>query len=266
MFDCHTHSTYSPDSIAKIEDSCYAAIKNNLSGIIFTDHYELDLKGTDYIFNFDFKKRSQELENLKKLFENKLKILEGLEVGFQPHVKEELSKTIKNHNFDFIIASIHSVNKEFVSNVKYYENRTKQEAFKKYLEEVYKSVKEFDDFDVVGHIGYVRRYGNLTDRSMLFKDYSEILTAILKEVIKKNKGIEINSSGYRDILGTPVPDYDIITEYKKLGGQIITLGSDSHNHKTIGHSFKIIKNRLKDLDFKYIAHFEKREAKFIKIN
>ncbi|KKP24848.1 MAG: Histidinol phosphate phosphatase HisJ family [candidate division TM6 bacterium GW2011_GWF2_28_16] len=265
MFDCHTHSTYSPDSIATMFDACKIALQNNLSGIIFTDHYELDLKGANYVFNFDVKKRSQEINNLNLNFKNNFKILEGLEVGFQPHIKQELSNIIKSHDFDFIIASIHSVEKEFISNGQYYQNRTKQEAFNKYLEEIYKSVTQFNDYDVVGHIGYVRRYGNLQDRSMHFKDYPEILNAILKEVIKNNKGIEINSSGYRDILQTPVPNYDIITKYKKLGGQIITLGSDSHKAQTIGHSFDIIKDNLKNLGFKYIAHYEKREPKFTKI-
>lgn len=265
MFDSHTHSTYSPDSIAYMQDACNTAIQNNLSGIIFTDHYELDLKDHDYVFNFDFKKRAQEINNLKLNFKNNFKILEGLEVGFQPHIKQELSSIIQSHDFDFIINSIHSVNKEFVSSGQYYKNRTKQEAFNKYLQQVYKSVTEFDDYDVIGHIGYVRRYGNLSDRSMHFNDYQEILNAILKEIIKNNKGIEINSSGYRDILQTPIPNYDIISEYKNLGGQIITLGSDSHNANTIGHSFDIIKNKLKDLGFKYIAHYEKREPKFTKI-
>ncbi len=265
MFDCHTHSTYSPDSIAKIEDACNTAIKNNLSGIILTDHYEIDLIGSSYIFNPDFAKRKQDIENIEHKFKNKLKILEGVEIGFQPHIKDDLIKIIQKNNFDFVIASIHSVQKEFISNGKYYENKTNQEIYSNYLQEIYKSVTEFNDFDVVGHIGYVRRYGNLTDRNMNFKDYPEIINAILKEVIKKNKGIEINSSGYRDILQTPIPNYDIVTEYKKLGGEIITLGSDSHSHETIGHSFEIVKNRLKDLGFKYIAHFEKREPKFTKI-
>jgi len=264
MFDCHVHSNFSPDSQITLETGCQIAARKNLLGLIFTDHYEIDWAGKEN-FYFDIKERSKKLEQIKEKYASKLKVLKGLEVGFQQHITKELEKVIINSDSDFIIMSVHSIDKTDASLEDYYLDKTQNHAYEKYLKEVYKSVCNFQDYDVVGHIGYVRRYGNYNNSDLKYIDYKDILDSILKKVISSGKGIEINSSGYRQNLGSPIPDFDIVKRYKELGGEIITLGSDSHTPKTISHSFDLIIKKLKDLGFEKIACFEKRDPKFIKI-
>ncbi|MBD3232073.1 histidinol-phosphatase HisJ family protein [Candidatus Dependentiae bacterium] len=195
----------------------------------------------------------------------KIKILKGLEAGFQPHITEELSKNINSFAFDFVINSVHVIDKIHAGEDEYFSSKTQHKAYKIYLEEVYVSVCKFKNYDVIGHIGFVRRYGNFLDRSMKFSEYKEVLDEILKQVVKDDKGIEINSSGYRGVLKTPIPDYDIVNRYIQLGGEIITLGSDSHVTGTNASNFNFVKEKLKDLNFKYTAYFENRKPKFIKL-
>ena len=51
---------------------------------------------------------------------------------------------------------------------------------------------------------------------------------ILKTVIADGKGIEVNTSSYRYGLSDLTPSRDILKLYWELGGQILTIGSDSH--------------------------------------
>ena len=114
----------------------------------------------------------------------------------------------------------------------FYEGKTKEQVYRRYLEEIYTIIRSFNDFDVLGHLGYIRRYVPYDIKAMPFKNYDDIIEAILKWLIEHGKGIEINLSGYTYRLGSAIPEADIVKRYKELGGEIITLGSDAHEPST----------------------------------
>ena len=72
-----------------------------------------------------------------------------------------------------------------------------------------------------------------------------------------HKGIEINTSCYRYGLKDLTPSVEILKLYKKLGGDIITIGSDGHDVDQYGFKIQETKQILKDLGFKYIYTFDK---------
>jgi histidinol-phosphatase (PHP family) len=88
---------------------------------------------------------------------------------------------------------------------------------------------------------------------------------ILKAVIQKGKGIEVNTAGYAYNLNSPHPGFDILKRYKELGGTILTLGSDAHTPQIIGGKFPFVLQKLVSLGFEHITYFEKRKPIFIKI-
>lgn len=265
MYDSHVHSSFSGDSKMSATSACEAAIKLGLQGLAFTDHLDLDYPDFDETFNIDFTEYSSFMDNLKLKYKNKLKVLKGIEVGFQPKVILTTKKILDDFAFDFVIGSVHIIDGMDPYNNSFFIGKTKEQAFRRYLEEIYSSVREFPYFDVIGHIGYVRRYGSFDDRSLRYVDYSDLIDSILKKAISIGIGIEANSSGIRGNLGTPIPDYDIIKRYRELGGDIICIGSDAHYVAHIGHSLKEISERLKELGFKYTTHFENRKPIYSKI-
>ncbi|KNY26249.1 histidinol-phosphatase HisJ family protein [Pseudobacteroides cellulosolvens] len=265
MFDSHVHSLFSGDSEMDLNIACNTSIEKGLAGIAFTDHLDIDYPNFDVNFLIDFEKYSNMMDELKSQFFSRLQVLKGIEVGIQPHVTEKTDEVIKKYDFDFVIASIHVIGGIDPYYGEYFKgNPDKKTAFSRYLSEILYSVENFDNFDVIGHIGYIRRYCNYDDKSLKYDDYCDVLDSILKGVIKKGKGIEVNTSGYRT-LGTPIPDLDIIKRYRELGGEIITTGSDAHAPEHIAYNFSTIKKALSDIGFNYIAHFENRKPLFEKI-
>ena len=77
-------------------------------------------------------------------------------------------------------------------------------------------------------------------------------------LIRRNKGIEINTSGYRTSLEDAMPSENIVRWYKEQGGKIITVGSDGHSARStclnIGRGYNICNN----LGFQTTAKFQKR--------
>lgn len=266
MFDSHVHSSFSGDSEMPAETACDTAIRLGLEGIAFTDHLDIDYPDFDVSFLIDFEQYTSVMDGIKSRFDSRLKVLKGVEVGIQPHVIEETDETVKKHDFDFVIASIHIIDRLDPYCGEYFKNKTsKHHAFMRYLEEILLSVTRFDNFDVVGHIGYIRRYCSYEDRTLRYADYSDIVDSILKTAISKDKGIEVNTSGFRGDLNSPIPDFDIITRYRELGGEILTMGSDAHAPGHIALNFPYVKDMLKSIGFKYLTHFEKRVPVFDKI-
>ena len=79
----------------------------------------------------------------------------------------------------------------------------------------------------------------------------------VKLAIKKDKGIEVNTSCYRYHLKDLTPSHDILNLYKDLGGEILTVGSDSHEESHLGFKIKDTYAELSRLGFKYFYTFDK---------
>jgi histidinol-phosphatase (PHP family) len=265
IIDCHTHSSFSIDSEMPAVDGGQSAINAGLGGLIFTDHLDIDYPNPAYDFSFDFAARSKFLDKLRQDFAGKVKILKGLELGFQPQIVQAASKVVKSYDFDFVLCSVHVVDKIDLCHKSFQSGRTKEQAYRRYLQAIYESVDKFDDFDVVGHIGYLCRYVSYQDKSLNYVDYSDILDMIFKRVIEKGKGIEVNTAGYFYKLGFTHPGFDSIKRYRELGGQIITIGSDAHDAGRVGADFSRVLTQLADIGFKYVTYFENRKPVFVKI-
>ncbi|HHV28896.1 histidinol-phosphatase HisJ family protein [Acetivibrio mesophilus] len=265
MYDCHVHSSFSGDSNMDAEIAINTAEKFGLEGISFTDHLDIDYPDYDDVFTIDFDKYSEVMDRLKRDYSAKIRVFKGIEVGIQPHVIEESNDIVKKYDFDIVIGSIHIVDKTDLHNGDFCRNKTKNEAYLRYLETVLECINLFDNFDILGHIDLIRRYGCYDDRTLKLSDFGDWIDAILKALISNGKGIEVNTSGFRYNLNSPMPDYEIIKRYRELNGEIICTSSDAHTPEYIGYKFDYVKELLLKAGFRYTAHFENRKPVFTPI-
>ncbi len=265
MYDNHIHSTFSTDSEMVAEAACRRAIEIGLTGLVFTDHVDYDYPGFDSSFLIDFKEYFQAFEALKESWKESLNILIGVELGYQPHVLNLIQDILSENSFDFVINSVHIIDRLDPYTKTFFRGRSQQDAYERYLKEILVSVNAYDNYDVIGHIGYVARYGDFEDKPLRYLDYRDIIDEILKTVISKGKGIELNTSGIRSDLNQPIPGYDVFSRYYELGGRLVTVGSDSHSAMHLGHSFPEALEKLRNIGFRYVAHFEKRKPVYEKI-
>ena len=81
---------------------------------------------------------------------------------------------------------------------------------------------------------------------------------ILHTIIPKGIGIECNTNRGN----TPLPDADVLTLYRQLGGEIITLGSDAHAAEHLGCAIEARQELLRQCGFRYFAVFDRMEPTF----
>ena len=127
---------------------------------------------------------------------------------------------------DFVIASQHVVRGRDPYMGGFFDNRTNKEAYGEYLQEMLFCLRQFHRYSVVGHIGYPCKYCPRAEKNIRYEDHADVLDAILMQVIADGKGLEVNTVS-QGITGEDMPAKGILKRYRELGGEILTIGSDS---------------------------------------
>ncbi len=264
LYDNHNHSQYSFDGWrTTLESSARKAAEKGLAGICFTDH--CDFASPEMGFEdplkevFDIKAQQKEIDRVSGVIPE-IKILRGIEIGVNSKCREELAGILAAHDFDQVIASVHYLDGMDPFRGEYYIGKHWKEAYSYYLELLWEEMRWLGDrFDIMGHYDYVTRYAPFPQTSILYRDFQDWLDPMLKFLAENGKALEINTKTYQDFNGrTPVLDPDILKRYKEVGGEIISLGSDSHYAEHVGLNFRHHAEYLKSLGFRYTAHYENR--------
>lgn len=267
--DCHLHSSFSGDSDANMEDIVKSAIDKGLTHICFTEHQDFEYVVNDDIpegyFEFNTDQALYDLLKLKEKYRSQITINFGVELGMQEHLARKNAIYAKSHDFDFIIASSHLVGGKDPYYKECFEGRDEKDVYHDYFKSEYECIKTFRAFDVYGHLDYIFRYGPNKNAGISFDEYKEDIDKILELLIENEKGIEVNSAGYSHGLNAPNPCKDILLEYKRLGGEIITIGSDAHKAEDVARDYDKVEELLKDCGFKYYSVFDGRMPEHFKL-
>ncbi|MCM3740494.1 histidinol-phosphatase HisJ family protein [Oceanobacillus luteolus] len=258
MFDYHMHSNFSADCETPMEKTVERAIELGLKEICFTDHIDYDYPDKDWIFEFDLKDYDKKIKEVQERYRNQIRIKKGVEIGLQPHILQRYEDMMEQEQFDFVICSLHATEKKDLHFGEFFEGKTVDEAYEIYYTELLTCVRDFKEFSVLGHLDLVKRYTKEKSKN----NFHHIIKEIFAEIIPAGKGIEVNTSGYRYGLESGMPSLDILKLYKDCGGEIITLGSDSHVVDTLAVEFPLAIAHLKEAGFKYICTFTDGKPEF----
>ncbi len=270
--DYHIHTNYSDDSTHKMEDVIKDAIDLGLEEICFTDHVDYGIKidhdqielsqKENPILNVDYPRYFQEIAKLKAKYNNQITIKSGLEFGIQSHTIGDFEKLYESYEMDFVILSIHQVDDLEFWDYAFQKGKNLEEYTIAYYQEMLSVVSQFNNYSVLGHLDMIVRY---SEGKLPFEKIEGIITKILKIVIARGKGIEINTSSSRYGVDDLTPSRDILRLYKQLGGKIITVGSDSHKRSHLGSGIEQALEQLKAMGFKSYCTFESMTPIFHKI-
>ena len=262
--DFHVHTGFSSDSQTEPKEMIGKAIALGLETICFTDHFDKDYPdygdGCDFILDTD--KYFPKIRELQAAYEDRIQIRIGAELGLQPHLGAFYHEYVKKYPFDCVIGSTHIVDGEDPHYGKLFEGRTESEGYRHFFEGILHNLQNNSDYDVVGHIDYVVRYGKNRAENYSYKKYADVLDEILRHVVEQGKGIEFNTAGFKYGLDFGHPHPDILKRYRELGGEIITIGSDGHKPEHIAYDFHRVSDILKACGFKNYTEFKQRKPIF----
>ncbi len=264
--DYHIHTLYSPDSTMDPEEAVRAAIASGVTEICFTEHMDLGHHMEMYDRVPDFAGMEETISGLREKYPE-IAIGKGIEVGYIPETAEQTAEVLTGQNFDYVLLSTHCVAGMDCGVPESKRGQDKLTAYQRYLETVYESVTDdrlTEYYDCVSHIGYIAKGLHYEDNTFPYEMFPELFDKILLEIIKRGKGIEVNTSGI-DRGGHVLPHLSIIRRYRELGGQMITIGSDAHKVQNVGAYIKDAVEIIANAGFEEITLFHNRVPSFVGI-
>ena len=256
--DYHVHSNYSDDSNTPMERQIKRAIEIGLDEICFTDHVDYGVRYDD----IDYPRYFGEIDGLWEKYAGKIVIRSGLECGVQVHTITQYESLCETYSgdLDFVLLSIHQVNNICFWNQEYQRGKTQDEYNMGYYEELLRVVRGYEDYSVLAHLDLMVRYDMAG--AYPFGKAKDIIAEILTETINHGKGIEMNTASWRYGLNDTQPCREILRLYHDLGGEILTLGSDSHSPEYICDHMSEAREILRGIGFKNFCTFEGMRPSF----
>ncbi|MBO4678507.1 MAG: histidinol-phosphatase HisJ family protein [Lachnospiraceae bacterium] len=270
LADQHMHSSFSADSKAPLRDMVESAISKGLTHINITEHNDFDSPASEMFpegaWDLNVDSYLYELLRLREEFKDKITIGFGIELGLQECCFRKNAVLSRSHEFDFVIGSIHMVGGVDTYDPKFFEGRSVKEAVTEYYETMLRNLKQFTNYDVLGHMDYISRTVPGGESAYNSMDYKNFTDEVINILLENEKGIEINTSAvYKRGMSQPNPCYDIVKAYKEKGGEIITVGSDAHKPENIAGAFDVAEKILADCGFKYYSVFKDRIPTYVKL-
>ena len=261
MYDFHMHSRVSFDGHDTGAALAQAALAAGLKEICFTDHLDYDPLDKMGKLDFDTEEYNAEYDNLEV---PGLIIRRGMEFGMTADNRAQFRQDLQRRKFDFVLGSVHFVDDLDVYYEDYWAGKSIFQAERRYLEATLDCVKLHDDFDVLAHLTYIAKtHCHPAPRPVSYRDHRELIDEILRVLVQKGKGMEINTSGV-DRCGDFLPGEEFFRRFKELGGEIVTIGSDAHNTQRVGQYSDRACQMMKDI-FGYVCTFEGRKPIFHKL-
>ncbi len=212
LADTHVHSIYSYDGQMRLETGIKRGIELGLKYIAFTEHVEFDQISLKQFLN-RFACYSEEIDILQDKYPN-IKLIKGLEISNPERHLEEF-EIINTLDLDYILGSNHILPRE-----------NTKEGILTYYKRILEIVKN-GGIDALAHLDYIkRRYSDSFVPDEIFQE-------IFRYLIDYKIALEINTSALRRKGIGSFPSSDKLELYKKLGGTLVTIGSDAHRIEEI---------------------------------
>ena len=264
----HLHNQYSSDGRGSTEEVCERAFDLGFEEICFTNHAEALADDSEWVLDLvearqRFELLQHEIERLQPEYPD-MRILLGAEFEYRPEWVETLDALIDSVDFDMIIGSVHIVDGDQVSGGvsagRYFKDRDIAEAYGLYFEMLSEMV-DWGGFDVVGHFDLVKRFGVKHYGPYDVKMFESQIRTILKKIVEKGLGIEVNTSGVVQAPAEPYPGLDVLALAKEAHVATVTIGTDTHVPTSFEQGLDVGLRTLRQAGFSEITLFSHRIRK-----
>lgn len=262
--DYHLHTLHSMDGVQSMDECCRTMSEKGVQEICLTEHIEIGHPTADIPPIWEV--WMQEIAICRQKYPM-LTIRTGVEIGDHPKYREQIKTYVDELPLDFRLLSLHLINgHDPYDGMEGFEGMTWQEAYRAYAEAKLESISHWTDYDSVAHIGYIAKYSPFRDeiRPLRYQDAPDIFDELLKTIIRQDKCLEVNTSGY-EATGDTLPHSTILQRYIQLGGENFTFGSDSHNTERNYKDIERAKDAVRSMGGKYQASFNGRKRTLYRI-
>lgn len=269
-FDSHVHSNNSPDaSPDTVEMLARSAMEKGLRGLCVTDHCDVNCYD-QWKCGECMAGSVKDIAAAKEQFcSDRFFLGMGIELGQPIQALDKVAEALAMGPYDFVLGSLH--NGDQYQDYHFIDFRTSPldpwEVTRNYYDTMVRTA-QWGQFDVLAHLTLPMRYVKGRDGVEDFNlaPYDEMIQETLRILAQSGKGIEINTSGLRQQIGEAMPTLPYLKRFRQLGGEIVTIGSDSHNARDIAAGFDTAAQMLREAGFGHFAFFKERKPVMVPLD
>ena len=247
--DNHVHSQWSWDAdLGDMDTTCRRAVELGLPSIAFTEHTDW-VRGPEGVFDvagyFDC------IERCRSAYPG-LRILTGVELG-EPHRYPQEASALLSAGFERVLASVHCVDwrgsPTDASESGFLSASNVDRVFRLYLKEVFALLTSDQDFEVLAHLDYPKRYwpaDTLYDEAT----YEDEFRLVLRAAAARGVAIEVNTTRGREPSRFLCPGPRVLRWWREEGGEAISFGSDAHSPEHLATGFTLAREVATAAGFK----------------
>lgn len=222
LYNLHTHTFRCNHATG--EDKAYVeyAIQSGVKVLGFSDHCPQFFKKPNYYSHFRMRpifaeKYAQSVRDLAEEYKDDIKILLGFETEYYPETYDELIKTIRDLDTDYLILGEHLIGNEYDEEQFYTGERGGDDYLKKYTDQVIEGLEK-GVFTYLCHPDLVNHKGSE-------EVYIKEMTRLCEKAKELNIPLEYNMLG--KYYGRNYPNKVFWNIAKKVGNTAV-IGFDAH--------------------------------------
>lgn len=266
LVDYHCHTAFSKDCDYPMEDQIRAAITAGVREIAFTEHEDYNPEDFTSFF-FDHPAYWNAIRAFRRVYGNRITIRAGIEISEPHRYPQATQEILQAYPWDFVLGSLHWLEGKYNTFLPSFFSAfgNWRESFRRYFVEMQTLAAE-GDYDILSHIDYPARYGYAAfGENYDIAEWEAEIRAILQHVVARGKGIEINTNPLRKGRIEPNPPAIVVNWFRELGGQYLTVGSDSHAPHHVGGNLDRAIAIARSAGFTHLTTYEHRQPRLIAI-
>jgi len=243
-----------------MESMCAEAVRKNIPEIAFTEHFDRVRNGMCFD-RYDAAGFFKELEKMRVKFAPQgLTIKAGVEVGEIHLNRAEVNAVLDAHPYDLVLGSLHWAGGENIFERPYFQKRDHQTAARDYFAELAEMV-DGGGFTIMSHMDVLKRTGyGVYNNHFDIAEYEEYVRPVFAACIRRGIAPEINTSALRMPVNQTHPTLEAIRWYKEMGGELLSIGSDSHSPVQLGTGLDKAIQIAKDAGFTHLTRYAARKV------
>jgi len=246
----HVHATSSPDASLPERELALRAVDESLDGIGFVAH--VDFHPGDYCTGgFHPDSYAAAFREADTESGGRLRLMMGVETGEPLRFRREIGEAVKDLPLDFVTGALHWLGDSFTLGEEAFRQGDPMELVEEYYRRT-ELIVSGCDIDILAHMGVFRRGMALAGRSTGFDEttlWPGLMRRILTAMIERGIALELNMAGLRRPEKASYPVPAVLGLYRRLGGELVTVGSDSHRDPWIFFGVREATGMLREAGF-----------------
>jgi histidinol-phosphatase (PHP family) len=172
--------------------------------------------------------------------------------------RSEVDAVLDAHPYDLVLGSLHWANGESIFERPYFQKRDPMTAARDYFTELAQMV-DAGGFNIMSHMDVLKRMGFQVYNRFDITEYEEYVRPVFAACIRQGIAPEINTSALRMTVNQTHPTLEAIRWYREMGGELLSIGSDSHRPEHLGDSLDKAIGIAKEAGFTQLTKFAGRK-------